>query len=220
MSRNSRYRRDRDTGAVYADGGLYGIRSIDLAREADEDFGKMLERRSGEVLAETRPPMTVGRRLHLERFLGWRDSLGIGQVPCKECDKMNRTDSSYCAACGSALQPTTIPYAGVDEGETVECKRCGRMNSTLSNYCTGCGRDLRLTAVVAPAPAAGHRPSGQMRSAEPEFGFGRGNRFCARKSFDFIDSVGISRHIKVGVSFVTKDSEAFRLHPSAEFWAA
>jgi hypothetical protein len=56
--------------------------------------------------------------------------------------------------------------------------------------------------------------------ATPEFGFGRGNRFMARRSFDFIDSIGRRVHIKAGISFVTKASEAFRLHPSADYWAA
>jgi hypothetical protein len=59
-----------------------------------------------------------------------------------------------------------------------------------------------------------------MRSAEPEFGHGRGNRLMATRSWDYVDGFGRTVHSKAGISFVSKDCDALKLHPSAEFWAA
>jgi hypothetical protein len=57
------YRRDPDTGAVFADGGIYGIRTIDDRRAEDEDWAKMMERRAN----ITRPRLTFSQRLALTR---------------------------------------------------------------------------------------------------------------------------------------------------------
>jgi hypothetical protein len=55
-----RYKRDPDTGAIYADGGIYdGGRSHDQARHDREDFQKMLERRAPELAR----PLTFSEQL-------------------------------------------------------------------------------------------------------------------------------------------------------------
>jgi hypothetical protein len=73
----SRYRRDPETGAVFAWGGVLGIRSADIAREERENHERMLIRRA-DILAK---PLTFSQRLAreraIERELGWT---GIPEV--------------------------------------------------------------------------------------------------------------------------------------------
>jgi hypothetical protein len=64
------YRRDPETGTVYAWGGTYGIRAIDAERERKDDWNAMLLRRLPEQLA-ARLPVSIGRRLAIEQQLGW-----------------------------------------------------------------------------------------------------------------------------------------------------
>jgi hypothetical protein len=65
------YRRD-ETGKVYADGGIYGIRGIDDARSDREDFHKMMERRASELPRRRLSPM---ERLAREEELWGFDSM-------------------------------------------------------------------------------------------------------------------------------------------------
>jgi hypothetical protein len=85
-------------------------------------------------------------------------------------------------------------------------------------WCGGCGHPLQNKAVSLPANS---RPmSGAMRSAPTEFGNGRGDRFMALRSFSYVDSTGQRQNIKAGITFVSPKCEAFRFHPSADFWSA
>jgi hypothetical protein len=57
------YRKDPETGHVYADGGIYGIRTLDDQRSEREDFKKMQIRRAN----ITRRQLTFSERLALTR---------------------------------------------------------------------------------------------------------------------------------------------------------
>jgi hypothetical protein len=53
------YRCDPETGAVYAWGGVFGLRTVDDRRNAKQDFDRMLERRADVF----RKPVPFARRL-------------------------------------------------------------------------------------------------------------------------------------------------------------
>ena len=42
----------------------------------------------------------------------------------------------------------------------------------------------------------------------------------ATRSWDYVDGFGPTVDSKAGISFVSKDCDAFKLHPSADYWVA
>jgi RNA polymerase subunit RPABC4/transcription elongation factor Spt4 len=168
-----------------------------------------------------KPAMTFSRQCAIERGLGWRADEATGLVACPECNKDNRPDASYCIGCGNALQPLER-YQGVQAGETEKCAHCGRMTTPEARWCPGCGKPMSGQSVVT-TPANSRPMSGSTRAAvrgSSEFGHGRQDRFMATRSFTYVDSTGQTQHIKAGITFVNKQCEAFKLHPSADYWAA
>jgi uncharacterized Zn finger protein (UPF0148 family) len=204
------YRRDPDTGAIYAAGGTYGIRGIDAERVRKEDWDAMLRRRAPEQLA-ARLPVSPSRRLAIEQQLGWTRAAD-GSVKCPVCQSDQRPDSSFCAHCGEPLIALE-DYQGAQSGDTVACPSCGRMNDPSSVYCTGDGKLLPVASASPAAAAASARPRRAVRSSATR---SRTGMLVAVEDFDFFDPYkGRNVHVTAGVTNCSRKAQAFLARPSA-----
>jgi DNA-directed RNA polymerase subunit M/transcription elongation factor TFIIS len=220
------YRRNPDTGKVYAFGGLIGARTLDDQRSEREDFDKMLERRAD--ITAPRRRFSARAILDAEYRLGGVLS-ARGTVACPECENDNRPDSEFCSQCGNALIPLE-PYDGAQSSDTLRCEYCSRMNDPANLFCTGCGRNLstakaeknsrwraraRTPARSAVATRFSRSPS---PSPRPRRGSDRPGMLIALESYDFIEPSTKQRvHIKA-VTFADPKCSAVKARPLA--WAA
>ena len=89
-----------------------------------------------------------------------------------------------------------------------------RVTTPEATYCPGCGENLVGVATIG---AADRRLTCAMRAAL-ELAFGRRDRLIAGESWDFAGSFGRKCHVTEGVTFGSKEPEAFRSRPGVAAW--
>jgi hypothetical protein len=216
----SRYLRDRETGKVYAFGGLIGVRTLDDQRSEREDFRALLERRAPEL---PRRRLTWRQRDRIDYSLGYRADDVTGKVACPECGAENLPDSNYCQACGNPLMALEADQ-GVQPRETVKCPECDHLNAVGGKFCVSCGETMPLSQVGKElwpkfklrtpqndAPVVFARPAAHARD-----GARSNQQVVARETFDAIDPRTHNVvHVIAGRTRVGDGCWLHKLRPSA-----